>query len=106
MNTCYELGLLCKLRDWIPIEKLAWTYLSRNPNAIHLLEQNIDKIDWYYLSANPCIKNYVDTNNRHNQYLLSEDVEEQNRFNLFKAELKMGKYDGLEFDEDELGFDD
>ena len=83
-----------------------WSALSPYPNVIHLLEQNIDKIDWDYLSANPCIKNYVDTNNRHNQYLLSEDVEEQNRFNLFKAELKMGKYDGLEFDEDELGFDD
>ena len=53
MNTCYELGLLCKLRDWIPIEKLAWTYLSRNPNAIHLLEQNIDKINWHWLSTNP-----------------------------------------------------
>ena len=25
--------------------------LSENPNAIHLLEQNIDKINWYVLSA-------------------------------------------------------
>ena len=30
-----------------------WYYLSGNPNAISLLEQNIDKIDWHYLSSNP-----------------------------------------------------
>jgi hypothetical protein len=29
--------------------------LSINPNAINLLEKNIDKIDWYYLSQNPNI---------------------------------------------------
>ena len=49
----YNLGPLCKLRDWIPIENLRWDNLSGNPNAIHLLEQNLKKIDWYYLSANP-----------------------------------------------------
>ena len=27
----YYLGPLCKLRDWIPIEKLVWSQLSRNP---------------------------------------------------------------------------
>ena len=27
--------------------------ISRNPNAIHLLEQNMDKIDWKFLSENP-----------------------------------------------------
>ena len=41
----FELGYLCKLRDWIPIEKLNWSGLSYNPNAIRLLEQNIYKID-------------------------------------------------------------
>jgi hypothetical protein len=30
-----------------------WNWLSRNPNAIHLLEQNIDKINWFWLSENP-----------------------------------------------------
>ena len=39
--TKYDLGPLCKLRDWIPIEKLSWRVLSENPNAIHLLEQNL-----------------------------------------------------------------
>jgi hypothetical protein len=29
--------------------------LSRNPNAIHLLEQNPNEIDWCQLSQNPSI---------------------------------------------------
>jgi hypothetical protein len=35
------------------IDKIDWSELSLNPNAIHLLEKNIDKIDWKYLSLNP-----------------------------------------------------
>ena len=42
-----------KLLDWIPLDKLNWLSLSENPNAIHLLEQNICKINWYMLSGNP-----------------------------------------------------
>jgi hypothetical protein len=30
-----------------------WDYLSRNPNAIDILEQNLDKVNWYGLSENP-----------------------------------------------------
>jgi len=30
-----------------------WSYLSENPNAIPLLERNIDKINWDILSMNP-----------------------------------------------------
>jgi hypothetical protein len=33
--------------------ELDWHSLSKNPNAIHLLEKNIDKIDWDYLCLNP-----------------------------------------------------
>jgi hypothetical protein len=36
-------------------EKIDWNWLSKNPNAIHLLEQNPEKIDWHYLSKNPSI---------------------------------------------------
>ena len=39
-----------ELLDWIPINKINWSYLSKNPNAIELLKENEDKIDWYYLS--------------------------------------------------------
>ena len=42
-----------KLLYWIPFEKLQWDELSRNPNAIHLLEQNLEKIHWWGLSKNP-----------------------------------------------------
>ena len=45
-------------------EKINWKYLSGNPNAIHLLEKNLDKINrwwywwswrswWYWLSKTP-----------------------------------------------------
>jgi hypothetical protein len=35
------------------MDKISWVYLSANPSAIHLLEQNMDKINWDYLSSNP-----------------------------------------------------
>ena len=42
-----------KLRSWIDINKINWSFLSDNPNAIHLLENNYDKINWHWLSQNP-----------------------------------------------------
>jgi hypothetical protein len=33
-----------KLLVWIPKDKLHWKWLSRNPNAIQILEMNFDKI--------------------------------------------------------------
>ena len=50
--------VIYKLRDWIPIDKIDWFYLSINPNAISILEKNIDKITnsgWNYISRNPTI---------------------------------------------------
>ena len=41
-----------KLKDWVPLEKLSWVFLSANPNAIELLKKYQDKIDWEYLSKN------------------------------------------------------
>jgi hypothetical protein len=41
-----------ELYDWIDVDKLNWTGLSSNPNAVGLLEQNLDKILWYALSKN------------------------------------------------------
>jgi len=35
------------------LDKINWDYLSSNPNAIYLLEQNKDKINWHWLSENP-----------------------------------------------------
>jgi len=49
-----------KLRCWIDIDKIDWFWLSKNTNAIHLLEKNMDKINWSMLSGNPkCCTHYV-----------------------------------------------
>ncbi len=42
-----------KLKSFIDESKLDWSWLSLNPKAIDLLQQNIDKIDWYNFSRNP-----------------------------------------------------
>ena len=38
-----------KLRKWIPIDKVSWYALSTNPNAIHILEKNLDKVSWHWI---------------------------------------------------------
>ena len=35
------------------MDKINWDWLSRNPNAIHLLKQNMNRINWVCLSQNP-----------------------------------------------------
>ena len=42
-----------KLRNWINPDYLDWSSLSKNPNALDLLEKNQNKINWYNLSLNP-----------------------------------------------------
>jgi hypothetical protein len=49
MEPAYEYKLL----DWIDPEKLDWCMLSGNPNAISLLEKNLEELDWSLLSRNP-----------------------------------------------------
>jgi hypothetical protein len=34
-----------KLLNWIDINNIDWKYLSKNPNAIHILEQNQDRLE-------------------------------------------------------------
>ena len=34
------------------MNKINWSYLSRNPNAIHILEKNMDKINWFEFPLN------------------------------------------------------
>jgi hypothetical protein len=51
-----------KLLDWIPPDKICWGFLSSNPSAIHLLEQNPEKIDWLQLSANPAAIHLIEEN--------------------------------------------
>ena len=35
------------------LNKVDWHALSKNPNAIHILEKNLTEIDWWLLSRNP-----------------------------------------------------
>ena len=42
-------------KDFVDIKKINWRNLSSNPNAIHLLEKNLDKVYWDILSENPNI---------------------------------------------------
>ena len=42
-----------KFKHFIQQDKINWGVLSRNENAIHILEQNPDKIIWGSLSFNP-----------------------------------------------------
>ncbi len=39
--------------EFILNNKVNWARLSSNPNAIHILEKNLDKVDWSWLSENP-----------------------------------------------------
>ena len=45
--------MVMKLVHWIDVDKIEWSWLSMNPNAIELLKENTDKIDWVRLSQNP-----------------------------------------------------
>ena len=40
-------------KDFVDIKKIKWDYLSSNPNAIRILEKNLDKVNWHWLSQNP-----------------------------------------------------
>jgi hypothetical protein len=53
MYNKYKIYLMLKLKGFIQEDKCNWKWLSSNPNAIHLLEQNPNKIDWGCLSGNP-----------------------------------------------------
>ena len=35
------------------LDKVNWIWLSNNINAIHIFEKNLDKVDWFYLSRSP-----------------------------------------------------
>ena len=48
-----------KLLDWVATSNLCWKGLSRNPNAIDLLKQNLDKIDIIELLDNPNILDII-----------------------------------------------
>merc|ERR1711966_72355 len=59
------------LKDWIPLSKLDWYWLSGNPNTIDLLEANQHKIFWEELSCN---KNAI--------HLLEKKIENEKKLSV------------------------
>ena len=83
-----------KLCDWIPLEKLDFKHLSSNPNAISILEKNIDKIHWDRLSYNPNAISILEKNiDKVNWYNLSKNP---NIFEIDYTKIKERTYTYLE----------
>ena len=92
-----------KVASFIDLEELKlydtikfWYMLSSNPNAIHLLEQNLDKVDWRTLPSNPnaipILEQHLDKvdwralSNKKNKHLLSLI---ENNYNLLTMDNKI-----------------
>ena len=58
--------------------KAFWNKLSLNPNAIHILEQNLDKVDWISLSRNSnaisMLKDIIKNNNNWSSLFYSKNI--------------------------------
>jgi len=35
------------------LDKINWSCICLNPNAIDIIKDNLDKVNWYYLAQNP-----------------------------------------------------
>ena len=53
---------LIKLCNWIDKDKIDWENLSRNRNAMHILEQIPNNIHWDRLSGNPNAMHILEQN--------------------------------------------
>ena len=58
------------------LDKINWSKLSMNPNAIHLLEQNPDKICWSWVLTNPSIFEYDYLSMKKNMCKLKQELVE------------------------------
>ena len=97
-----------KLRNWININNLDWSFLSGNPNAIDLLEKNQDKIDWNWLSINPNAIHLLEKNQdkidwgflslNPNIFEIDYDFLRNRLKNSFGEELMMDRFHPKNFD--------
>ena len=55
-------------------EKINWHYLSQNPAAIHLLEKHPEKIDWSWFSSNPAMFTYDYVTMKQTKAILHNDL--------------------------------
>jgi len=77
------------LLDWIDKAKLNWFWLSKNLNAIDLLENNLNEVDWDVLSTNPnAIELLTNNQDKINWIKLSTNP---NAINLLKKRIKYEK---------------
>ncbi|MDB4352834.1 hypothetical protein OAA60_05345 [Porticoccaceae bacterium] len=79
------------------LNKVNWDALSMNHNAIHILENNLDKVNWGGLSRNPNIFEYDYKEIKNTLYNVNGFVEElmMNRFHP----SNMDKWYGWGFDD-------
>ena len=109
---------MLKLHDWVDINKLDFTALSFNPNAIELLKENRDKIncfllslnenamsllnknqdkiDWYNFSSNPIIFTYDYIKMKEN----FKNIRKEINANIFNSK-NIEKWNELGFSENE-----
>ena len=82
---------LYKLRDWIDENKLHWSTLSSNENAIDLLEANPDKINWDWLTYNSNAAHLFKKNKNKTQKHITCKINAliNNDSNLIKVEDKL-----------------
>ena len=103
----------CKvLLDWIDIEQLSWKYLSKNPNAIYMVDNeidrnrlskknknivlfshNLDRMNWCDLSKNPNAIHLLENNlDKINWFDLSKNP---NAIHLLENNLDKINWDNL-----------
>ena len=81
------------LLDWIDKDKINWCWLSKNPNAIHLLENNLNKVDWDILSSNSNAIHILENNlNKVDWDILSSNP---NAIHLLENNLNKVDWDAL-----------
>ena len=92
-----------KLQDFIDSDKLDWSILSRNKNAIHLLENNFDKINWCNLSLNLSAIHILEKNiDKINWYYLSRN---KNAIDLLKNNMDKIDFGNLSYNQNIFTYD-
>ena len=85
------------------LNKVNWKKLSANSNAIPILEQNLDKVDWRYLSSNPNAIHLLEQNiDKVNWHVLSQNPNAMHL--LAKLDYMQMRLNNQEFVQDLVAF--
>jgi ubiquitin len=75
------------------LDEVYWTNLSKNPNAISILENNLDKVHWQELSSNPNAISILESNfDKINWFYLSTNP---NAIPILEKNMENIDWDGL-----------